>query len=67
VYTAGFDPLRDEGQAYAERLREAGALLAHREHAGLVHGYVQITGWVPGARRAVEEMAAEVGRAIRAR
>jgi acetyl esterase len=65
VYTAGFDPLRDEGQAYAEKLREAGALLGHQEHAGLVHGYVQMAGRIPAAKRAVEEMAAEVGRALR--
>lgn len=64
VYTAGFDPLRDEGQAYAERLREASALTAHRELPGLIHGYVQMGGRVPAAARALEEMFAEVGRAL---
>jgi acetyl esterase len=64
VYTAGFDPLRDEGQAYAERLREAGALIAQRELPGLIHGYVQMAGRLPGAARALQEMFADVARAL---
>ena len=47
VITAGFDPLRDEGQAYAERLRAAGVDVAHREYAGQIHAFVSLTRAIP--------------------
>ena len=37
VTTAEYDPLRDEGQAYAERLREAGAVVSYRCYEGMLH------------------------------
>ena len=40
VITAGFDPLRDEAQAYAERLSEAGVKTEHQEFSGLGHGFI---------------------------
>lgn len=57
VATAGFDPLRDEGEAYAERLRAAGVPVALRRHAGLTHGFAMYAGLVPEARGAMLEAA----------
>jgi acetyl esterase len=39
VTTAWFDPLRDEGIAYANALREAGVPTQHHDGQGLIHGY----------------------------
>jgi acetyl esterase len=55
VATAGFDPLRDEGEAYAERLREAGVQVALRRHPGLVHTFANLTAICPSARQAMLE------------
>jgi acetyl esterase len=66
IYTAGFDPLRDEGHAYAERLREVGSLRAVRDLPGLIHGFVQMAGTVGAARRALEDIFADVRRELHA-
>jgi acetyl esterase/lipase len=47
VITAGFDPLRDEGQAYADRLRAAGVDVAYREYPGQIHAFVSLTKAIP--------------------
>jgi acetyl esterase len=57
VATAGFDPLRDEGEAFAERLREAGVRVALRRHPGLVHTFANLTAICPSARTAMLEAA----------
>jgi acetyl esterase len=41
IVTAEHDALRDEGDAYAERLARAGARVVHRQEPGLVHGFIQ--------------------------
>jgi acetyl esterase len=55
--TAGFDPLRDEGEAYADLLRLAGVPVRRRRFSGLVHGYLHMTTIVPAAYAAVVETA----------
>jgi acetyl esterase len=56
VVTAGFDPLRDEGEAYAQRLREAGVPAIARRHPGFVHGFTHFMIGGPGPREAVAEI-----------
>lgn len=55
VAVGGFDPLRDEGEAYARRLAEAGVDVTLRRHEGLVHPFVNSTGIWKGARTAMDE------------
>jgi acetyl esterase len=50
VVTAGFDPLRDEGAAYADRLHNAGITVTRVEAPTLVHGFFTMSGVVPAAR-----------------
>lgn len=57
VVTAGFDILLDEGEAYAERLRQAGVRVEERRHDGLFHGFARFFEVIPAARRALEETA----------
>ena len=40
VMTAGFDPLRDEGRAYSEKLKDAGVPTEYREYSDMVHGFI---------------------------
>jgi acetyl esterase len=53
VATAEFDPLRDEGDAYAARLRDAGVEVRHVPGPGLMHGYFAFLGLVDEAERRV--------------
>ncbi|HYI99659.1 MAG TPA: alpha/beta hydrolase [Thermoleophilaceae bacterium] len=57
VLTAGFDPLRDEGEEYAERLRTCGVPVALHRHDGLLHSFANQTAVHRGARDAMLEAA----------
>ncbi len=60
VFTAGFDPLRDEGRAYADRMAAAGVKTIHREFDSLIHGFVGMRGAQQAAARAMDDMVAGV-------
>jgi len=64
VVTAEFDPLRDEGEAYAKRLREAGVPVKHKRYDGVIHGFAMLTGVFPEAAQVVADVVGEI-RAIR--
>lgn len=57
VVTAGFDPLRDEGEAYADALTRAGTPVSLRRFPEQLHGFVNMVGISRTARDAVLEMA----------
>jgi acetyl esterase len=58
VVTAGFDPLRDEGDAYARRLREAGVRVDHVCYGGMLHGFAPMGRLIEAGNRAVAHVAA---------
>lgn len=57
VVTAGFDPLRDEGEAYAAALLAAGTPAVLRRFDSLIHGFINMVGVSPACRDAVVEIA----------
>jgi len=57
IVTAGFDPLRDEGKAYADRLRAAGVEVVYREYTGQIHAFVSLTKAIPQGMAATLEVA----------
>ncbi|MCH6169737.1 alpha/beta hydrolase [Pseudonocardia alaniniphila] len=62
--TAGFDPLRDEGEELAERLNEAGVPVVARRFPGLVHGYASFTAVCAAARDATLDAASALRAAL---
>lgn len=57
IVTAGFDPLVDQGEAYARRLKAAGVPIVYRCYDSLAHGFAAFTGAVPSADVACREIA----------
>ena len=62
VVTAGFDPLRDEGTEYADRLKAASVPVTHLHCDGLVHGFASFLSCDRHARKAMRTIATELRR-----
>ena len=65
VVTAGFDPLRDEGETYAARLQEAGAETECVRYEGVTHGFVLMGAVLDEARKAITDMGAALKAALK--
>ena len=65
VLTAEFDPLRDEGAAYAEALKVAGVSAEYRPGPGMIHGYANMTAFSPVAAQLIDEAGAWLGEQLR--
>ena len=64
VMTAEYDPLRDEGEAYAEALRAAGVAVTLRRHEGMTHGFFRWRADIDEAHSAMDEAAGALRAAL---
>lgn len=64
VITAECDPLRDQGEAYVRKLRDAGVAVEHRRYDGMIHPFFSLAGIVDTGRAAIADAAAAVARAL---
>ena len=60
----GWDPLKDEGKAYAAKLAAHGVPVTIKEHPGMVHGFMNMTAVSKSARKAIEDAGIVVGKAL---
>jgi acetyl esterase len=64
VVTAEFDPLRDDGEAYGERLRQAGGTVTTSRYDGMIHGFYGLDSVFDAAKRATAETVAALRDAL---
>jgi acetyl esterase len=57
IITAEFDPLRDEGEAYAEKLQAAGVPVTCTRYDGMIHAFVSLDGILDQGKKAIDEAA----------
>ncbi len=64
VLTAGYDPLRDEGIAYAQRLEREGVRVIHIHYSDQVHGFMSMGRMIRAADQAIDQMARALHKAL---
>jgi len=64
IVLCGWDPLKDEGRVYADKLAHHGVPVTVREHPGMVHGFMNLTSLSVPARDAIREAGEVAGRAL---
>jgi acetyl esterase len=62
VITAGFDPLRDEGEAFAQRLSDHGVEVEHVCYTDMIHAFVSFAGGIPAGMTALEKIGEQLQR-----
>lgn len=65
IYSAGFDMLLDQGEAYAKRLQEAGVKMTYTRFDSLPHGFVAFPAAAPAAEAAIQRIARETAAALK--
>jgi acetyl esterase len=60
IHTAGFDPLRDEGKAYADALERAGVKVHYVCHEHMIHHFYAMAGAIPYAQTALKAVGADI-------
>ena len=64
ILTAEYDPLRDEGEAYARKLKDAGVPVRLKRYDGMIHGFVRRTDLLDKAREALDDVASALREAL---
>ena len=64
IHTAEFDPMRDEGNAYARKLLAAGVAVEHACHDGMIHNFHAMGAVLPQARLVLSQIGEQIRRAI---
>jgi len=64
VVTAGFDPLKDEGKAYADKLNRAGVAAVYVDYPSMIHGFFGMSAVLPQARQAIADASAALRKAF---
>jgi len=60
IITAGYDPLKDQGKAYADRLAASGVDTTYKDYPEMIHGFFNMTALSPDAKKAVKDAAKAV-------
>jgi acetyl esterase len=64
VLTAGYDPLRDEGEAFAAALRAAGVPVEAKRYPGQIHGFLTMGKFIPESATALQQLGSALKQAL---